>query len=126
MKRIYPILVISALVIAGCSGMEAPTPKDIIKNPIGPNAVKVGMSKQEVASIYGEPNSKRTVSSTDWGGEREEWFYHGRMSGLPVGADYLANDLYLYFDGDNLTNISKQPIGKEQKTAADNGEANGK
>lgn len=99
------------LAVAGCSGIDIPTPKEVLKNPIGPDSVKVGMTVQEVLSRYGEPNSKRMVTGKSWATEREEWYYHARMSGLPVGADYLSNDLYLYFDGDNLTNISKTPLG---------------
>ena len=94
----------------GCADMDTPTAKQVIENPIGLHAAKIGMTKAQVASIYGDPDMKRIVNSKDWTSEREEWFYKARMSGMPVGADYLSEDMYLYFDGDNLTNISREPI----------------
>lgn len=96
----------------GCADMYTPTPTQVVRNPIGLHAVKIGMTKAQVLSIYADPDMKRIVNSKDWTTEREEWFYKARMSGMPVGADYLSEDMYLYFDGDNLTNISREPLVK--------------
>ncbi len=102
--------------------MDTPGPAQIMKNPIGPNVVKIGMTKARVLSLYGEPDIKSSVRSAKWAGEREEWFYSAELKALPVSADYLADDLYLYFDGDNLTNISKVALGKTSEDIRDAGE----
>jgi len=104
------------VVLSGCADIKTPDPGQIIKNPIGPNLAKVGMTKSHVTSLYGEPNFKKIdVVSEKWEGIREEWFYRATMTGLPMNADYLAEDLYLYFDGNNLTNISHVPLEKMNK-----------
>jgi len=107
-------LMIGCGVLAGCADMDIPTPKTLLKEPIGPNAAKIGMSKDRVQSLYGDPVFKSMVSSTEWDSPREEWFYKAQISGLPVNSDYLSKDLYLYFDDDSLTNISYQPLGKAE------------
>lgn len=111
------ILILIVIFISGCSVLEVPKPDEIIKNPLGSNSVKIGMTKDQVVSIYGDPNIKNTVKSTVWGeGEREEWFYKARLDAIPLGgANYLTEDVYLYFDGDNLTNITKTPLGKAKE-----------
>ena len=116
---LFKVLCVS-LLVGGCADMDVPTPMQIVKNPIGLSALKSGMSKNEVMSIYGEPNMKSQVCCADWNGTREEWFYRGRYTGLPVGAEYLSEDVYLYFDGDNLTNISKEPLGRADDGGSDN------
>ncbi|HNX90922.1 MAG TPA: hypothetical protein PKY78_07555 [Candidatus Omnitrophota bacterium] len=99
--------------VVGCSTLDSvPMPDQVIShNPAGSSSIKVGMTKAEVKARYGAPDSDTMVVSDQWEGSREEWFYRGRMD-LPIGADYLANDVYLYFDGNNLTNISEKPMGK--------------
>lgn len=117
MKLIYlivPVCLAFSVFFAGCAEIEIPTPRQIIKSPIGTHNIKVGMTRNEVISLYGTPNIKTQVSSDDWGGSREEWFYRARYSALPIGAEYLAEDVYLYFDGDNLTNISHTPLGESE------------
>ena len=105
------VLFVLACLLTGCADFDAPRPMQIIKTPIGPDAAKIGMSKSEVLSLYGDPDAKRAVIADKWSGEREEWFYKARIAGLPVNADYLADDLYLYFDGNSLTTISRRPLG---------------
>ncbi|MBU0570749.1 MAG: outer membrane protein assembly factor BamE [Candidatus Omnitrophica bacterium] len=109
------VLIVGCGILAGCADMDIPTPTTILKEPIGPNAARHGMSKDRVISLYGEPAFKSMVSSPDWDAPREEWFYTARISGLPVNSEYLAKDLYLYFDGGSLTNVSYKPLGKEEK-----------
>ena len=85
-----------------------PAPQEIIKTPIGTSSVKIGMTKNQVVDLWGEPDSKRTMENADkWAGTREEWLYRGRYKNLPVDAGYLSKTKKLYFDGDNLTNIAE-------------------
>ena len=97
--------------IAGCADITIPNTTDFIKDPLT-SPVKIGMTKNQVMDIYGGPDIKDTAISDKWGKSREEWIYRA-SSGLPLGTAYLSRDLYLYFDGENLTNISHKPLGKE-------------
>ncbi|HPN72593.1 MAG TPA: hypothetical protein PKZ41_01200 [Candidatus Omnitrophota bacterium] len=112
-----------ATCFAGCSGVQAPKTDELLRQPMGSGGLFAGMSRSQVKEKYGEPDIKATVVSGEWNSPREEWVYRARYSVLPVNAGYLSEDLYLYFDGDNLTNISKRPLGvdrEEDSAAGDN------
>jgi outer membrane protein assembly factor BamE (lipoprotein component of BamABCDE complex) len=112
MKAFLAMLCVSAIVIfSGCAGVQAPRTDEILRQPLGSGGLSVGMTRTQVIEKYGQPDMKDTVSSPEWNSPREEWYYRARYSMLPVNVGYLADDLYLYFDGDNLTNISKRPLG---------------
>jgi hypothetical protein len=100
--------VISAFLLAsfiGCADMPVPSPDYIMERPIGTSSVKVGMTKDKVKEVWGEPYQINFVEDKEkWGGAREEWVYKA-YSDLPVNAGYLSKTKRLYFDGDNLTNI---------------------
>ena len=113
LKRLAFFFVICVFT-AGCADIQAPSTDQILKNPLGSGGLEIGMTKDRVISMYGEPDAKSTVQSREWNEPREEWFYGGRYSALPVNAGYLSQDLYLYFDGENLTNISKKPLGERE------------
>ena len=107
------LLVLISVAAVGCADIEVPRPDKIMRNPIGFDAAKRGMPKGEVQQIYGEADIvTHAVVSEGWEGVREEWFYRARVSALPVNAGYLAEDLYLYFDGNSLTKISRSPMGR--------------
>lgn len=113
------VAMLSAFVLTGCSEIDIPKADSLIQNPLGEGSLKLGMSKVAVIKSYGDPAVKRTVTSPTWNNTREEWMYKAMYSGLPVNAGHLSEDLYLYFDGDNLTNISRKPIGNSVEPAAD-------
>ena len=100
--------------MAGCADIQAPRPGEMLRQPMGSGGLHSGMTKAQVVERYGEPDIKSMAFSDEWKEPREEWVYRGRYSALPVGVGYLTNDLYLYFDGDNLTNISQKPLGLEE------------
>ena len=104
---------LACMFFVGCAEIKAPKPGEFFKDPLGEGALKIGMTKSQVLVIYGEPNIKGTVSSSEWSQAREEWLYRATYSSLPTGIGYLAEDLYLYFDGENLTNISRKSLGEE-------------
>jgi hypothetical protein len=105
-------LALLCMIVVGCAEIEVPQMENLLKDPLGEGSLKRGMTKSEVITIYRDPDMKRTVVSNDWSETREEWFYKANYSVLPVGAGYLTEDLYLYFDDVNLTNISRTPLGK--------------
>ena len=108
---IFLMVVVVALgVLYGCADIDTPSPGQILQNPLGPGSVKIGMTKNEVQSIYGDPSGKETVTSSEWAGEREEWFYNAKYTSLPMNAGFLAKNLYIYFDGNNVTNVTKEPL----------------
>ncbi|MFA6609384.1 MAG: hypothetical protein WCT15_00850 [Candidatus Omnitrophota bacterium] len=100
------IAVAAIAALAGCAGIEAPTPDDMIRQPLGKSSLKVGMSKQQVESLWGKPDEVRMVDDKEkWQGSREMWVYYAQYGVVPVDVDYLSKTKRLYFDGDNLTNI---------------------
>lgn len=119
--RISPIfaVLVMTIFVAGCADMDFPKPTDMLSGSAMTSGLNKGMSKSEVESKYGEPAVKTLVSAREWGGQREEWMYKANYSVLPVNAGHLSEDLYLYFDGNNLTNISKKPLGKHMKEIVD-------
>lgn len=100
------LILILVLSLTGCADITLPTPKEIIQRPIGTDSVKIGMSRDEVKKIWGEPDQVNQVEDKElWGGRRTEWVYRGRYSAVPVDAGFLSRTKKLYFDGENLTNI---------------------
>ena len=100
-------LALAAAAISGCAGIEPPNPADVVKHPFGSDVVRVGMTKQEVESLWGKPDDISTVEDKEkWKGPREVWTYRAQANLVPIDAGYLSKTRKLYFDGDNLTNIS--------------------
>ena len=105
------LIVIIALAITGygCTLIEAiPKPEEVLKYPLGKTDLKIGMTKQEVESRWGKPDSISKVQDlARWKDEREMWAYHAQ-TGIPIDADYLSKSRKLYFDGSHLTDIDAQ------------------
>ncbi len=118
--KFYPAtsILVLLLFISGCAGVEVPRTEDFLRQPLGKGGLTLGMSQAQVLEKYGPPDIKSQAVSPGWRSSREEWVYGARYSGLPVGVGYLAEDLYLYFDGDNLTNISNRPLGVDPEEEA--------
>ena len=122
MKTHYAVVcMVVCFILTGCAAIQSSNTDEVLTAPVGSGGLELGMTKSRVVSMYGEPDAKSMVTSDKWNEPREEWFYSGRFSSLPVNAGYLAQDFYLYFDGDNLTNISKKPLGRRgNKDAEEN------
>jgi len=89
--------------ISGCAGITPPTPDELISKPLGKGPLRLGMVKDEVKSVWGEPDVVNVLEeSADRLTKKEEWIYFGRYSGVPVDTGYLSKTQYLYFDGQNL------------------------
>lgn len=101
------ISVLSVSAVSGCGTLEIPSPDDIIKKPLGTESVKIGMTKNQVESIWGKPDNVSTVENKEkWSSPREVWTYTARYGSIPVDAGYLSKTQKLYFDGNNLTEIT--------------------
>ncbi len=101
------VLSAGLVILPGCAAIEVPNPEEIVKHPLGTEAIKIGMSKHEVESLWGKPDQIQTVENKEkWAGPREMWLYPAQYGSIPVDAGYLSKTKKLYFDGDNLTEIS--------------------
>lgn len=92
--------------MTGCAALTIPTPNEIAETPLGTESIKIGMTKHQVESIWGKPDTITTEEDPEkWSTPREVWIYRARYGSIPVNAGYLSEDKKLYFDGINLTEI---------------------
>ena len=112
-------IIVVAAALYGCADMETTTPMQVLENPFGVGGVKKGMTKDEIRERFGDPTAKSEVVSDEWGGSREEWFYAEEDDIIPIKAGYINRDLYIYFDGDSVTNVSSEPIKAKKKILID-------
>ena len=102
------VVILSAVVLLGCSAIIIPNPADVVKHPLGTETIKVGMTKEQVESLWGKPSQIKTVEDKEkWQGTREVWIYRAQYGSIPVNAGYLSTTKKLYFDGNNLTDIGE-------------------
>lgn len=109
-NRLLPSTILAVITfsfLCGCSVVDTiPNPGQVIKAPLGTESIKIGMTKQEVESLWGRPDSVQTVENKKrWSGPREMWVYRANYGSIPVDAGYLSKTKKLYFDGINLTEI---------------------
>lgn len=104
------LLVIASLSLSGCGEFNIlDTPQQIIKKPLGTDAIKVGMTKNQVTSIWGKPDQINKLKASDeWQTPKEEWVYIGRYSKIPLDRSYLFKTKYLIFDGNNVVSIGDE------------------
>jgi len=102
------MVLISMLFLCGCSAIILPDPQDVIDHPLGTESIKIGMTRRQVESLWGKPDSIRVGENKEkWQGVREMWTYSAQYGSIPVDAGYLSKTKKLYFDGDNLTEIGE-------------------
>ena len=102
------VMLTSSILFCGCSAIIIPNPVDVVKHPLGTESIKVGMTKEQVESIWGKPSQIKMVEDkARWQGTREVWIYRAQYGSIPVDAGYLSSTKKLYFDGDNLTEIGE-------------------
>ena len=107
-KKILIVLMLALMpFICGCSTLAIPNPDDIIKKPLGTESIKIGMTKDRVASLWGKPDNVTTTENKQkLASPREVWTYNAHYGSIPIDAGYLSKTQKLYFDGENLTEIS--------------------
>ena len=102
------VILTSAIFFYGCSAIIIPNPADVVKHPLGTESIKVGMTKEQVESIWGKPSQIKMVEDkAKWQGAREVWIYSAQYGAIPLDAGYLSSTKKLYFDGNNLTDIGE-------------------
>jgi outer membrane protein assembly factor BamE (lipoprotein component of BamABCDE complex) len=105
MPKIIPVVLMVMFFLTGCAIINPLKPQQMLTNPLGTDSLKIGMTKEQVKSLLGEPDSVNTMESSKdvLKTQREEWTYQGRYADMPIKADYFGKTLILIFDGDNLT-----------------------
>ena len=106
------LMLVAIIAISGCAEINPfEAPGEVIRHPLGPESIRVGMSKEEVISKWGESDIVNKLSAKDASGsQEEEWVYKARRyTPIPLDAGYLHKNKYLYFDGNNLTLITDEP-----------------
>lgn len=108
------LLFISLISITGCAEINPfEAPSEILKHPLGTDPIKMGMTKEEVLSIWGKPDQMNQLKPADeWQTPREEWVYLGRYSKIPLDKSYLSKTRYIVFDGNNVVGIGNESLVK--------------
>jgi hypothetical protein len=99
---LFTICLAMVLAVAGCAEIKPPKPREIMHEPLGESPLRVGMTREEVKSLWGQADVVRTAEGSDNAVLREEWIYQGRYPNLPINVDYLAETQHLFFDGEHL------------------------
>ena len=95
------ILILLSVFLAGCAEIRPPGPEEIMRQPLGQSPLRVGMTKEKVMSLWGEPDVIRVLKRDTQVMINEEWIYRGRYPDLPISVDYLSETQHLFFDGNN-------------------------
>jgi len=97
------ILLLAAAFISGCAEIQPPPPSEILQAPLGKSQLRIGMSKSEVRSLWGDPDGVEPAGDGQYGSLKELWVYEARfpdLSALDMG--YATRTRRLLFDGDTL------------------------
>lgn len=99
--KIFYLSLIMVLIfsVSGCAEIEPPTP-DVLISPWSsmPN-IRLGDTKEDIISRWGEPDKINRIGVDELGVAKEEWVYHGRYPMVPVDYQYVSKTKYLYFEG---------------------------
>lgn len=102
-------LILISIMLAGCMGLEAPTPKRFIPPLSGASPLHLGASKDFVRSEWGDPEYINTLGVDEVGLVKEEWVYAGRkLPVIEIEPKMLVTSPNLIFTGNALTGYSKK------------------
>ncbi|MBN1794549.1 MAG: hypothetical protein JW844_06240 [Candidatus Omnitrophica bacterium] len=94
---------------AGCTSGIKTDEEVSIRVPFrGEAHLRLGMDKEEVRMVWGEPDEVTVLGYNEIGRMKEEWFYFGRIPEIPVNYQYFSKNKYLYFDGNNLVSFGEE------------------
>lgn len=108
MVKLIAAVCFVGLIVSGCAEFDVPTPKSVLEQPLGTDSIRIGMTKDKVVDLWGEPDFVDYEEDEASGRSREVWTYKGRYSAVPVDADYLSRTKVLYFDGNNVTSVQNR------------------
>ncbi len=98
------------VLLAGCAGIEPPTPGKLLTHPLGTSPLHRGMSKDEVRGIWGEPDlvQEKGIAKSAGATPRQEWVYYSHASNLPINYANLSKAMRIYFDGNSVTDFKEE------------------
>ncbi len=108
----------AAACLSGCAEIDPfETSEEVMRNPLGRENTRLGMSKDEVRSKWGDPDIVNVLPAKDVSAiQGEEWVYKARRyTPVPLDSGYLDKTKYLYFDGNNLTAMGDEPKSTKQQ-----------
>jgi hypothetical protein len=109
MKYNIIILILSALILTGCMGLEAPTPQRFVPPLSGASPLHLGASKDYVKSQWGDPEYINQIGVDEVGLVKEEWVYAGRkLPVIEIEPKMLVTSPNLIFTGSALTGYTKK------------------
>lgn len=116
-KTIITFCLILLAYTTGCAEINFfEAPGEILKHPLGSDLVKVGMTEEEVVSLWGKPSQINVLEPTDeWQTPRKEWVYRGRYSKVPLEQGYLFKTKYVTFDGNNVVSVKDEDEYRKDK-----------
>jgi len=96
--------ILGIVLVAGCAGIEAPSPERFIPPLSGASPLHLGASKDYVTSQWGEPEAIIDRGNDEVGLSIEEWVYSGRkLPVIEIEPKVLVKGENLIFTGRSLT-----------------------
>lgn len=109
MRRFLMAVCLVSMGFAGCSGIEPPSPDKLLTHPLGTSPLHMGMTKDEVKGMWGDPDLvENVIGSDDRLTTKEHWVYYGRVRNLPINYGHLSKTVHIYFDGHNITSFKEE------------------
>ena len=106
MNKNFLLYILVGLIAVGCAEIQPPSPGEVIQHPFGNGPLRIGMTKNEVKGIWGEPDQVTPLGKDQWSAIKEQWVYKARYPGVPADLGYVSKDKTLEFDGDNLVSFN--------------------
>ena len=97
------IILMAIPLLAGCAGIEPPSPQKVLPPWSGTQNLSIGMSKDKVLEEWGEPSERLAKGRDDVGLLIEEWVYYGEYP--LVNRKILSQGARLTFTSSSLTSF---------------------
>lgn len=109
--KLFLMLVSLVILAVGCAEIRPlEAPETVLKHPLGTDPIRLGMTKDKIRNLWGDPDQVNSLGQADqWGTMKEEWVYEARYSKIPLDKGYISKTKYLYFEGDVLTSFGDEP-----------------
>lgn len=101
-KLLFGVIGLFVIGLLGCAEITPPSPVEVLKHPWGKGPLRLGMSKEEIISFWGEPDDIIDMGTDEWGAARERWVYRARYPRIPLDAGLIQKAKQLYFEGNVL------------------------